>query len=99
VCSDFFFEVSPEGAKEPPPEYFLSKRRAENTRGKIKGGGEPAQRKRGQAQRIPQTPVQRGSTKSRREKKGKPDIDVLPHDLRKPSTPKDGVVAASFPDM
>jgi hypothetical protein len=44
--------VSPEGAKEPPPEFFLFiKRRAENSRGKYTRGGEPAQRKRGQVQR------------------------------------------------
>jgi hypothetical protein len=40
----FFFEVSPEGANEPPPEYFLfikkkgRKRPGENyNRGKLKG--------------------------------------------------------------
>jgi hypothetical protein len=35
---------------------------------------------------------------SRGEEKGKPDVDVLPHGLRKPSPPKDSVVTASFPD-
>jgi hypothetical protein len=42
--------------------------------------------------------VQWSNTKSRREKQGDPDIDVLPHGPRKPSTPKDGVVATSLPD-
>jgi hypothetical protein len=94
----FFFGVTGRTKKAPTGIFSIYQKKGRKHPGEIYRGRGTSPTQTGASSKRDLIFVQRSNTKSRREKQGDPDVDVLPHDPRKPNTPKDGVVTTSLSD-